>query len=126
MNYRALLSRAHGLGSAKTGVYHWWLQRLTAIALIPLCLWFGVMMVCISNGSYQAAINWLTSPLQVALMIAFTSTLSHHAYLGMQVIIEDYIHNEGFKIISLIAIKLAFVLCALISIVSILTISFGN
>ncbi len=126
MNYRSSLSQVQGLGSAKSGVAHWWLQRLTAVALIPLSAWFGVMLVCVCAGGYRAAVGWLASPLQVALMIAFVSTLLYHAHLGMQVIIEDYIHGEGVKIATLIAVRLTLVLCALTSIVSILSISFGD
>ena len=126
MKYRSALAHVQGLGTAKSGIAHWWMQRLTAIALVPLSLWFGFMIISIAGGSYEAAIQWLGSPLQVALMIAFVIALMFHAQLGLQVVIEDYVHSEGTKIVSLVVVKLAACLATLIAIVSVFTIHLGN
>lgn len=105
MSLRTPLSRVLGLGSAKEGVEHWWWQRLTAVALIPLSIWFVVNALCLVGADYHEARLWATRSLNVTLLIAFVGVLLHHAQLGLQVVIEDYIHNEAWKLTLLLAIK---------------------
>lgn len=96
----------HDLGSAKEGVEHWWQQRITAIALIPLSIWFVFAMLYLTGADYPAVKQWLQSPLNVTLLLAFLAALLYHAQLGLQVVIEDYVHTEGLKLFAIIATKL--------------------
>ncbi len=105
MSLQTPLSRVLGLGSAKEGVEHWWWQRLTAVALVPLSVWFVIAAVSLVGSDYDAARAWASRSLNVTLLIAFVGVLLHHAQLGLQVIIEDYIHNEPWKLPLLLAVK---------------------
>ena len=90
---------------------HWQLQRISAIAMVPLVIWFTSSLMLILMGSYEQSIEWLQSPFNATGLILLFGTLYFHAALGLQVVIEDYVHHEGLKIVSLILIKsIAFVL----------------
>ncbi len=119
---RSPLGRARGLGAAHAGSAHWWAQRLTALALIPLTLWFIWSAIRLSGEPREAMILWLSGPLTMVLMLALIVTTFHHLQLGLQVVIEDYVHHEPLKIGSLLLIKALAVLLALICIVSVLKI----
>lgn len=123
---RTPLSRARGLGSAKDGLHHWWAQRLTAVALIPLVVWFAVSLVMLSGADYDAAHAWIGSPVVMVLLILTVVIGLHHAQLGVQVVIEDYVHSEGLKLASIIAIKFIAVFFGLAATVAILRIGFGG
>lgn len=110
MSLQTPLARALGLGSAKTGVEHWWHQRLTALALVPLGIWFVIAVISLVGADYGEARAWVTAPFNMVLLIAFTVALLHHAQLGLQVVIEDYVHNEAWKLAGLLAIKFLAVL----------------
>ena len=104
---RSDLGRVRGLGSAKEGVHHWWMQRVTAIALIPLSLWFVASLVFLSDVDHATAIQWLRAPVSLGLMSLFLVALIYHAILGLQVVIEDYIHGKAAKLILLLLIQFA-------------------
>lgn len=123
---RTPLSRARGLGSAKDGLHHWWVQRLTAVALIPLVVWFAVSLVMLSGADYDAARAWIGSPVVMVLLILTIVIGLHHAQLGMQVVIEDYVHSEGLKLASIIAVRFIAVFFGLAATVAILRIGFGG
>ncbi|MCA0247785.1 MAG: succinate dehydrogenase, hydrophobic membrane anchor protein [Rhodospirillales bacterium SCN 65-16] len=123
---RTPLSRARGLGSAKDGLHHWWVQRLTAVALIPLVVWFAVSLVMLSGADYDAARAWIGSPVVMVLLILTVVIGLHHAQLGMQVVIEDYVHSEGLKLASIIAVRFIAVFFGLAATVAILRIGFGG
>ena len=125
MNLRSDLSRVRGLGAAKEGAHHWWHQRLTAIALVPLTLWFTVTILGQINSTHTETIEWISYPLNTVLLIALLVSTFYHTILGLQVVIEDYVHVEWAKISLLIFVKFSFSLCALLGIVSVLKISFG-
>jgi succinate dehydrogenase / fumarate reductase, membrane anchor subunit len=125
MSLRTPLSKVKGLGAAKEGANHWWHQRLTAIALIPLALWFSFSIALLAVADYNTVTAWLGSPFSAALMILAISVGFYHGYLGLQVIIEDYISHEPLKIGLLIAVALMAVLFATLGVVSLLKISFG-
>jgi succinate dehydrogenase / fumarate reductase membrane anchor subunit len=99
---RSLLGRARGLGSAREGVEHWWMQRVTALALFPLTLWFVVSLIALTGSDYNAFIAWLKAPFAAILLIA----LFHHTALGLQVVVEDYVHSDQAKIPTVVAIRL--------------------
>ena len=106
-NLRSELGRVRGLGSAKEGVHHWWAQRVSAIALIPLSLWFAAEIVFLTDVDRATAIQWLGSPVTLGLMSLFLIALIYHAVLGLQVVIEDYIHTKATKLILLLIIQFA-------------------
>jgi len=123
---RTPLARARGLGSAKDGLHHWWAQRLTAIALIPLVVWFAVSLVMMSGADYEVVRAWIGSPLVMVLLILTIAVGLHHGQLGLQVVIEDYVHQDGWKLALIIAVRFIAVLFGLAAIVAILRIGFGG
>ncbi len=125
MSLRTPLSKVKGLGSAKEGASHWWNQRLTAIAMIPLALWFSFSIALIAVADYATVTAWISSPFSTVLLILAIGVGFYHGYLGLQVIIEDYVANETWKIAMLIIVALLAVLFASLGVVSVLKISFG-
>jgi len=125
MDRRTPLARARGLGSARDGLHHWWIQRLTAIALIPLVVWFAISLVMLSGADFNTVRAWIGSPLVMVLLILTIGVGLHHGQLGLQVVIEDYIHNEGRKLALILLVRFAAVLSGVAAIV-ILRIGFGG
>lgn len=123
--FNAPLKNARGLGSAKDGTHHFIVQRVTAVALIPLVIWFVYGVTCHASGDYVAAAQWVSMPWNTVLLIALVAAGFWHSALGVQVVIEDYIGTEFTKIASLLVSQLLHALLALAAIVSILKISFG-
>jgi len=123
---RTPLARARGLGSARVGVHHWWAQRLTAIALIPLVVWFAISLVMMSGAEYEVVRAWIGSPVVMVLLILTIAVGLHHAQLGIQVVIEDYVHSDGFKLALIVLVRFLAVLFGLAAIVAILSIGFGG
>ena len=125
MSTRTSLGRVRGLGVAKEGVAHWWAQRITALALVPLSIWFVLSVVSLVGADQTAVADWVASPLSAVLLILLTIAVFHHAQLGLQVVIEDYVHHEGLKIASLILIKLAAFALATAMVFAVLLIALG-
>src|SRR5262245_9006249 len=123
---RTPLSRARGLGSAKQGVHHWWAQRITAVALIPLVAWFAISLIMMSGADYNVVRAWVGSPVVMVLLTLTIVVGLHHGQLGMQVVIEDYVHNDGVKLALILMVRFAAVLFGLAGIVAILRIGFGG
>ena len=123
MSLQSDLGKVRGLGSAKEGTHHWWWQRVTALAMIPLSIWFISGLICMIDGTHAEALDWVSKPHVTVLTVAFLSALFYHLKLGMQVVIEDYLHQESVKIAALIGLKFASVLGALAAIIAILKIS---
>jgi len=126
MSLSTPLAKARGLGSAKSGTHHWIAERLTAIALIPLSLWFVTSLVCITELSHQAAIEWIQSPMVAVFLLLFIIAMFHHAQLGLQVIIEDYIESKMMKITGLILLKLISFFAGLAAATAVLKIYLGS
>lgn len=124
MNYRTPLAKARGLGSAKVGTHHWWAQRVTAVALIPLSLWFVVAAAHLPGAGYEEIVAWITSPWNTILLIAWIIAAYYHAALGIQVILEDYVHTDWMKISGILAMKLFFAFLALASLFAIFRVVF--
>lgn len=116
-------ARARGLGSAKAGTGHWLAQRLTAVSNLVLGLWFIAAVVANRGISYTEALLWLSDPINAVAMILFILSSVYHAVLGCQVVVEDYIHHEGFKIVKLMGMKLVFFALAVLAIFSVLQIA---
>ena len=123
---RTPLARARGLGSAREGVHHWWAQRVTAIALIPLVVWFAISLVMMSGADYGAVRAWIGSPVVMVLLILTIAIGLHHGQLGLQVVIEDYVHGDGSKLALIVAVRFIAVLFGLAAIVAVLRIGFGG
>ena len=123
---RTPLARARGLGSAREGVTHWWAQRLPAIALIPLVVWFAISLVMLSGADYDIARAWIGSPLVMVLLILTIVIGLHHGQLGLQVVIEDYVHGDGWKLALIVAVRFVAVIFGLAAVVAILRIGFGG
>ena len=97
MNLRSPLGRVLGRGSAGEGVGHWWVQRVTAVALLPLTTWFAWSLLTLRLQSYDEVRGWLGQPWMAVLTILLALTLAWHSKLGVQVVIEDYVHGKGAK-----------------------------
>jgi succinate dehydrogenase / fumarate reductase membrane anchor subunit len=122
MHYRTPLSRVLGLGSAKAGTHHWWMQRITAIALIPLSF-FAVSLLELSfNAPFAQTVAWLATPLHSTIIIAWLLSVFYHAALGLQVVIEDYIAVEGTKIAAVWTVNIVFFLLAVAAVLGVLRI----
>ena len=124
--YRTPLGRVRGLGAAKEGVQHWWVQRLTAVALVPLSLWFVASVIRLAGAEHEAVSAWLAAPLPLGLMIVLVVAAFWHAQLGLQVVIEDYVHAEGAKLVLLVLVKFASVALGLAAVLALLFNSFGR
>lgn len=126
MSLKTPLSVAQGLGSAKEGAHHWKLQRLTAIALIPLCIWFLCKVICLSGGTHADLVAWIHEPWTPALLIVLLFSLFYHMALGLQVVIEDYVTTTWIKITLLLLTQFGSILIGLGSIISVLRIATGD
>lgn len=125
MSLRAPLGRVLGLGSAKDGTGHFWGQRVSAIALAALGLWFVISVLTLQSLQLHIVLDFLAVPLNTVLMLLLCLTIAYHSYLGVQVVVEDYVHSHGLKLVVLILSKFAHVLVAAISIYAVLRIGFG-
>jgi succinate dehydrogenase / fumarate reductase membrane anchor subunit len=123
---RSPLGRALGLGSAKEGVEHWWLQRVTALALILLALWFVAALVAHLGADHAAAAAWLRSPFTAVAMILLVVATFVHMALGVQVVIEDYVHHEVTKVASLLLVRLACWALGAAALFAVLRVAFGS
>jgi succinate dehydrogenase / fumarate reductase, membrane anchor subunit len=123
MSLRSPLGKVRGLGSAKNGTHHWWMQKITAVALIPMTIWFVSSIVHMTQADYEIVINWMNSPVVAILMMLFVATSIYHLKLGLQVIIEDYIHEEGSKIALQMIVTFGCVVLATTALFSILKIA---
>ncbi|MES0873585.1 succinate dehydrogenase, hydrophobic membrane anchor protein [Sinimarinibacterium thermocellulolyticum] len=122
MSLRSPLSRARGLGSAKHGVHHFWVQRVSAVALIPLALWFvfSVALLAAKGGSFDAVRYWASYPSVAVTLVLFLAAAAYHSALGVQVVIEDYVAGEGWKIALLVFSKFTHLLIAVAGIFAVL------
>jgi len=123
---RTPLSRARGLGSARQGVHHWWAQRITAVALIPLVTWFAISLIMLSGADYAVVRAWIGSPVVMVLLTLTIVIGLHHGQLGMQEVVEDYVHGEGLKLALIVLLRFIAVFVGLAAIVAILRIGFGG
>lgn len=126
MSLRSPLSKVKGLGSAKEGTGHWWMQRVTALALVVLGFWFMISLVVIGNFGYEHTVVWLSLPLNAVLLSSFVMTLLYHSKLGIQIVIEDYVSPPAWKVGSLLFSVFVHLLLAVTGVFSILRISAGG
>lgn len=121
---RTPLARAIGLGSAKGGVDHWWMQRVSAIALVPLTIWFIAAIIAKTGADYTAFVAWMRNPVTDILMGLLLIALFYHAALGLQVVVEDYVHSD-VKFAAVIAVRLVCFTLGAAGILATLHISLG-
>ena len=126
MSLRSPVGRVLGLGSAKDGSGHWWAQRVSAVALIPLTLWFLLSLLALPALDYATVRAWLSVPLSGLLAVLLVAVLTYHSYLGTTVVIEDYVHAAGTKILSLLLLRFLYVLVGGAGIFAILHVAFGS
>lgn len=126
MSLRTDLGKVRGLGSAKEGTQHWWAQRVTAIALIPLILWFVASVVGLAGADIGPVRAWVAQPVTAILLVLLIGATFHHMQLGLQVVIEDYVHAEWLKITGIILVKFGAVLLAAASAFAVLKIAFAG
>lgn len=124
--FRTPLKTARGLGSAKAGMHHWLVQRATAVALVFLGLWFVYFVVGLIGADYLAATDAIARPWNAVLLIAFLISAFWHAQLGMQVVLEDYVHSPLWAVTLQLAVRFACVLAALGGIFAVVLIALGH
>ena len=120
------MARVRGLGSAKEGVGHWWAQRLSALALIPLSIWFVASVVCMAGADHAAIIQWLSAPFTLGALALTIFAAFYHAVLGLQVVVEDYIHGKFAKHAIIILIQFAGFGFATAAIIALLVAAFAG
>jgi len=123
---RTPLARVRHLGSARSGTHHWWMQRLSALALVPLTIWFAIAVVQLIGADYVTVKLWLAKPYSMIAMIATIALSFYHGQLGLQVVIEDYITAEWQKLTAIILVKFAAVALGLTGIVAVLRVGLGG
>lgn len=119
------LKRARGLGSAQFGVNHWWMQRLTAAALVFLAIWFVCTVLSLLHSDYATAHSIIAKPWNAVLLVAFVLTVCWHAVLGLQVVIEDYVHTRWREVALLALVKFIAVLGTLATLMAVLRVALG-
>ncbi len=125
MNLRNPLANAHNHGSAGDGVSHWWAQRFSAILLIGLTAWLVVALAALTGASHAEASAWLGRPFNAAMAILFVVASFYHARLGLQVVIEDYVHQRALEVGLQLLVKIAAIVGGLVAVLAILKVAFG-
>ena len=126
MSLMTPLNRVLGLGQAKGAAEHWWLQRMTAVALLPLGLWFAYGLLTLRGFDYASVVMWVRQPMTSILLILLVVAVGYHSALGVQVIIEDYVTGKGLRAATLMASTLAHVGLTIAAVFAVLKIAFGS
>ena len=126
MSLRTPLGEARGLGSAKEGTHHWWHERLTAIALIPLGVWFVISLIVFTGASHAEVIDWMGRPVNAGLLLLLIGATFYHLKLGLQAVIEDYVNTEWRKVTALIAMTFGCIALGLASAIAVIVVMVGN
>ena len=117
------LAAVRGLGSAKSGLHHWWNQRMTGVAMVPLVIWMVSLCILMTGASYQDALAIASHPANETVLILFVAVGFWHAILGLQVILEDYVAAEGLRLVLIVVIRMFAIALAALSILSILRVA---
>jgi len=123
---RTPLARAKGLGASGHGAEHWWLHRMTAVSNVPLIIAFVIIVASLAGTTYEQAVGIVSHPLVALLLILAVISVTNHMRLGMQIIIEDYVHDKGYKIAAVIANNFYATIIAVACIYAILKVSLGR
>jgi len=124
MSLRSPLGRVLGAGSAKEGVHHWWMQRLTSLALVPLTIWFVVSLLSLPSFEHVTVISWMAQTWTALLLILFILVATWHSQLGVRVVVEDYVHG-GAKTLTLVLITFLHALVGVAGVFAVLKVAFG-
>lgn len=119
------LKKVRGLGSAKSGAHHWWLQRLTAAGNVLLGIWLAVSLLLLPTLDHASVIAWVSQPLVAVPLVLLILSAFWHARLGIQVLIEDYVHAEGLKLLSVLALNFFILGTGAVALFSVARIAFG-
>jgi succinate dehydrogenase / fumarate reductase membrane anchor subunit len=122
---KSLVSEAKHLGSAHSGLHHWVTQRLSALALIPLILWFLWQIPILLKADQKASLLWLSSPFNMGVLFLLVSAILYHGALGLQVVLEDYVGHKGLRFLSIVFVQFLAICFWMTSIVMILFLAFG-
>jgi len=125
MSLRSPLGRVLGLGAAKEGVGHWWAQRVSAVALVFLTLWFVAALLRVPLWSYEAFSGWIARPVNAGLLVLLAVALTYHSKLGVQVVLEDYVSHKFAKVVCLVVNQFLHLALATIAVLAILRIALG-
>jgi len=126
MNLRSPLGRVLGLGTARYGVSHWWAQRLTAVALVPLSIWFVVSLLALPSLGHATVVAWMGQSWTALLLVVFVLVASWHSQLGVRVVVEDYVHATGARTLTLVLVSFAHVLIAAAGVFAVCKVAFGT
>ena len=126
MSLRSPLRRVLGLGSAQSGVSHWWTQRLTSLALVPLSVWFVVSLLALPSLEHATVVAWMGQSWTALLLIIFVLVAAWHSQLGVQVVVEDYVHGTGARTLTLVLVTFAHVLIAAAGVFAVLKVACGT
>jgi succinate dehydrogenase / fumarate reductase, membrane anchor subunit len=126
MSLTTPLRQVLGAGPARSGVHHWWLQRLTSLALVPLSIWFVVSLLLLPSLDHFTVVSWLRQSSSALLLVVFVLSGTWHSQLGVRVIIEDYVHGAGAKTLLLVLVGFAHVLVGAAGVFAILKIALGG
>ncbi len=126
MRQETAIGRVRGLGSAKSGAHHWWVERLTSVSTLVLFIWFLVSLLRMPTLSHSAVTSWLSSPLAAVPMLLLIVSTFWHLKLGLQVVIEDYVHEEGWKFFSITVLNFFVIGAAALAFFSVLKIALGG
>lgn len=125
MSLTSPLRQVLGAGPARSGVHHWWLQRLTSIALVPLAIWFVVSLLVLPAHDHLTVVHWMAQSWTALLLILTVVIGAWHSQLGLQVIVEDYVHGAGAKTLTLVLLAFLHVLIATAGVFAVLRVAFG-
>jgi len=126
MRMETPIGRVRGLGSAKSGAHHWWLERLTSISTLVLFVWFLVSIFRLPALDHEAVVEWLESPIVAVPMLLLVVSTFWHLKLGLQVVIEDYVHEGGLKLFSITLLNFFVIALGALAFYSVLKIAFGG
>ena len=126
MSLQSPLGAVRGLGAAGNGAHHWWVQRLTSAALVPLAVWLLVSLMALPSLDFVTVASWVGGAWTASLLLLFVLTATWHSRLGIQVIIEDYVHDQGLKVVSLVLSGFVHAALAVVGVFAVLRIAFGS
>ena len=126
MSLRSPLGRVLGTGSAKDGTAHWWAQRVSAVALVPLCVWFVWSLSGLSLRDHARVVAWLATPLNALLMMFLVAVAAYHAFLGTCVVCEDYVPSHAARVFWLVSLRFLYLITSGAAVLAVLRVALGN